>query len=210
MYANMPAKPLDIQHSTTASNALTCLLDDVLPRAWRAELLELVVEQLPHGMDALVHGAHVVLPLAEQRRIVEHGGDDVRAVRRRVRVAASNDRGHLRAELGQHVAVGEHADQVSDAFIVETEVLREGLRDEQLVLGLVGEVADRPGVLVEIARGEALVGHVEERKQLARFANVRDAHPLFARRVAAGWVMLGERAIELARREMSRTLTAQA
>ena len=48
---------------------------------------------------------------------------------------------------------------------VEAEVLREGLRGEQLE-ALVDEVAQRGGVFVDVAWREALVGAVEEHKQL--------------------------------------------
>ena len=47
------------------------------------------------------------------------------------------------------------------ALTVQTEVLREGLRDTQLE-ALLDEVSHRPGVAVQVARGETLVCGVEE------------------------------------------------
>lgn len=48
---------------------------------------------------------------------------------------------------------------------VETHVLGKGLR-QQDVMALLNEVADSPGVTVNVSAGKALIGHVEEHQQV--------------------------------------------
>lgn len=57
-----------------------------------------------------------------------------------------------------------------------------------------GKVTDRPSISIEITGGEALIGNIEERKQLASFARLRYADPLFMGRITAGWIVLVKRA----------------
>lgn len=48
---------------------------------------------------------------------------------------------------------------------IETHVLGKGLR-QQDVMALLDEVADGPGVTVNVSAGKALIGHVEEHEQV--------------------------------------------
>lgn len=60
---------------------------------------------------------------------------------------------------------------------VEAEVLGEGLSHEELE-ALGDEVADGPGVFVQAAGGEALVGRVEEDEQVPPLGDTAKSHTL--------------------------------
>ena len=71
---------------------------------------------------------------------------------------------------------------------VQSEVLGERLRAEQLE-ALLGEVADRARVLIEISRCESLVGRVEEGEQFPLAHDLCDLLPLGVGGVAAGRIV---------------------
>ena len=78
--------------------------------------------------------------------------------------------------------------ECSCSFSVETEVFGEGLGDAELE-AFGDEVADGPGVVLEIARCETLVGTVEEGEVLLGPDNVGDLHPLISRWVNTSGVV---------------------
>jgi hypothetical protein len=57
------------------------------------------VQRGAHRLDALAHRRQLGLPVAPQRRLGEHGGDDLAAVDRRARVVAA----HRELELAEDV-----------------------------------------------------------------------------------------------------------
>ena len=65
----------------------------------------------------------------------------------------------------------------TNAFAVETHILREGLGESDLVT-LFNEVTDGKGILGSVSGGEALVCHVEEGEELLFLDKVRDISPL--------------------------------
>lgn len=85
-------------------------------------------------------------------------------------------------------AGGRNEVESAGALTVQTKVLGEGLGDAELE-ALIDEVADRPRVAGEIARREALVCCVEERKVLTFAQNDRDLLPLVLGQVDAGGVV---------------------
>ena len=81
-------------------------------------------------------------------------------------------------------------DEVEGAcsFAVEAEVLGEGLGDAEFE-ALVDEVADGPGVVFEVARGETLVGAVEEWEVVFGADDFCEVGPLGVGGVYAGGVV---------------------
>lgn len=67
--------------------------------------------------------------------------------------------------------------QGTDTLAVEAKVLGKRLADKKLE-ALGNEVADGPGVVLEVAGGKALVGAVKERVEAALFANPGNLAPL--------------------------------
>lgn len=57
---------------------------------------------------------------------------------------------------------------------IETHVLGKGLR-QQDVMALLNEVADSPGVTVNVSAGKALIGHVEEHEQVPLLQGAQDS-----------------------------------
>ena len=117
----------------------------------------------------------------------EHGGDDLAAVRRRVRVVGADDALQLRQHARGLVLVGGDDGQRADALAVERERLRERARHEQRA-GRRREAAHDGAVGVD-AVAEALVGEVEERHEAARADDLDDPRPLRGRRVDAGRIV---------------------
>lgn len=78
--------------------------------------------------------------------------------------------------------------EAAGAFTVETKVLGEGLGDYELEAEL-DEEPDGGGVPVEVARGETLVGGVEEGEVALGGHDLGDLAPLGGRRVDAGGVV---------------------
>src|SRR2546421_1682628 len=67
------------------------LLEHELEVAARRLGVDQVDEALAHRLDPLAHRADLALPQAAQLRAVQHGGDDLPAVRRRVGVIGAHD-----------------------------------------------------------------------------------------------------------------------
>ena len=130
--------------------------------------------------------------MLEQCGVVEDEAGDPGAVCGRVAdLAALQDR-----ELGGDPCdgvdgVGARAGyemEGAGAFTIETEVFGEGLRDAHLeTLG--DEVADGPGIVLQITGCETLVGAVEEGEVLPRSDDLGDLLPLLSGRVNARGVV---------------------
>lgn len=78
--------------------------------------------------------------------------------------------------------------ETSSTLSVKTKVLRERLRNAELK-ALLHKVANSPSVVVKVARGEALVGAIEEWEMLLCPHNFSKLHPLLSCRIYAGGVM---------------------
>ncbi len=169
------------------------LLRDMLPAALLAvQLFEFAPQRLPHVDDAAAHRPQIGLPLLEQLGVVEDETRDPGPVRGRVADLAALEDRELRCDSanGVHRVRAGAGDEVEGAgsFAVEAEVLGEGLRDAQFE-ALLDEVADRPGVVLEVPGREALVGAVEEGEVLLGADDFGDVGPLGAGGVDAGGVV---------------------
>ena len=149
----------------------------MLPVAGAALALNHRAQLGAHGDDALRHLLHVLQPLGAQGGVVEDHGGDAGAVHRRVRVQRADDDLQLGHHLGRLLRAAGHHGEGADALAVEAHVLRVGLRQHQLV-AIFDEEADGGGVAVNVSGGEALVGHVEEWKEVALLDQVRQLLPL--------------------------------
>lgn len=168
------------------------LAGDMVPRARSALGLQPVAQALAHLDDPATHRAQVVLPLREQRRVVEHHGRDARAVGGRVRDLRPLEDGELARDVRirlRGLRSGSR-DKVERAgtLAVEPEILRERLGDAQLE-AFGDEVADGPGVAGQIAGREALIRAVEEREVVTLANGYGDLLPLVLCRVYARGVV---------------------
>lgn len=168
------------------------LIGDVVPRAWGAQGLELCPQLLAHGDDPPGHRPQVLLPLLEQGLVVQHQACDASAVCRGIRDFGTLQNRELRSDsangvLGVRTGAGNEV-EATGPLTVETEVLGEGLRNAQLE-ALLDEVVDGPGVLGQIARGEALVRAIEEREMRLLLQQNGQLLPLVLCRVDAGGVV---------------------
>ena len=118
-----------------------------------------------------------VSPLLVEVRVGEDSVHDPGAVGRRVADHRPHDQRHLALHVVHVGGVVGHHRQVPAPLVVQPEVLAERLGAEQLE-ALGHEESDGPGVSVEAARGEALVGAVKEGEELVGAADVRDPLPL--------------------------------
>lgn len=179
------AQPCEAEHAD--------LVRDMAPAPFTAvQRLQLGPQRHTHILDAPAHGAQIGLPLGKQLLVIQHRAGDAGAIRRRIAdLAALQDR-ELRGDAGDCLrGVGGRAgDEVkgAGAFAVEPEILGEGLCHTKLK-PLRDEVAHRPGVIFKIARCEALIGAVKERKVLFRADEFGKFDPLSASEINTGRIM---------------------
>ena len=153
-----------------------------------AELLQVVLEEGAHGDDAVGHLLDLTKPLLVQLGAAEDGGGDAGTVDGRVGVQRTDEDLELRVDALLLLGVGGDEREGSNTLAVETHVLGERLAQGNVV-ALLDKVAHGKGVLVGVARGEALVGHVEEGKVVLLLDNVGDLLPLLLGRVDTGGVV---------------------
>lgn len=169
------------------------LIRDMLPAALLpVQLLQFPPQRFAHVDDAAGHGAQVGFPLLEELGVVEDEAGDAGAVGGRVADLAALEDGELGCYaadcvLGVRAGAGDEVEGAG-SFAVETEVFGEGLGDAELE-ALLDEVADGPGVVFQIARGETLVCTVEEGEVVFAADDLGDFGPLVMSGVNAGWVM---------------------
>jgi hypothetical protein len=149
-------------------------------------------QSLAHILDPPTHRPQIGLPLVEEIRVVEHEAHYPRAVRRRVADLTALQNGKLRPNSTDGVSgvCARPGDEMkrTGSLAVEPEIFGEGLRDAELE-ALFDEVADGPGIILEIARCEALIGTVEEREMLLGANNGGELSPLLAGEIHAGGVV---------------------
>ena len=125
--------------------------------------------------------AELGLPVAPQRRLGEHGGDDLAAVDRRARVVAAHRELELAEDVDRLGRVGADDAQRAAALAVQAHALRERVGDEERerpagAVARRGERAQRVGVLDD-AVAEALVGEVEVGHAARRSTRIGTARP---------------------------------
>ncbi|OAQ97853.1 hypothetical protein LLEC1_00024 [Akanthomyces lecanii] len=159
-----------------------------------------------HGDDAVGHGLELGKPLLAQLGVGENGRGDAGAVDGRVRVDGANDDLELGVDallLGGVLADNgkgtntltietlrydvSESDESSAANQIPYHVLGEGLAQGNIV-ALLDKVADSKGVLVNVATGKSLIGHVEEGKVALLLGDLGELLPLLLRWVDTGGV----------------------
>ena len=90
--------------------------------------------------------------------------------------------------MGLFLWIGRDEGECANVFAVKTHVLREGLRQGDLVT-LLNEVADREGVLGSVSGCETLVRHVEEGEKLLLLDEIRNFLPSSRSWINAGRVV---------------------
>lgn len=186
-------------------NGRLYLARNVRPVMLAAESLEVLPQQSAHADDAVRHALDLTLPLLVQGRVVEDGGRDAGAVDRRVRIQWPNQDLDLR--LDTLLLLGRSSDnrEGTAAFSVQTlnssavnnissriastnHVLGKALAQSN-VMTLLDKVPRSKRIPVSIARGKALVGHIEKGKVALLLDHIADLAPLLLRRVDTSWVV---------------------
>lgn len=153
------------------------LIGDVLPRSATPLRLEHIAQLSSHGDDSLGHLAHVLQPLSSQSGIVQYFRGNASTVNGWVRVEGANDDLDLRHDLGRLVLISTGQGEGTHTLAVEAHVLGERLGQGHL-MAFVDEQSQSAGIAINVARGETLVGHVEEGEQLALLDHVAQLFPL--------------------------------
>lgn len=145
-----------------------------------AELLEVTLEGIAHADDAVGHALDLSQPLILEIARVEDLGGDASAVDGRVGVERAmyllnsrysltsmqnlpNENLDLRVDLGLLLLAGSNDGESTNTLTIETHVLGKALAESNGET-LVDKVPQSIGITVNVARGETLVGHVEEGK----------------------------------------------
>lgn len=149
---------------------------------------EEIVELLTHADDAISHSLDLGFPFLVKTFVAQDSIGNSGTVERRVRVHGSDDNLQLTFDSGTFLGVGADKGESTNTFTVETHVLGERLCESDLV-ALFDEVSDGEGVTSGIARGETLVGHVEEREEFPLFYDIGNFFPLGLSRVHTGWIV---------------------
>ena len=147
-----------------------------------------IVKPIAHADDPVGHEIDLRLPFRIKIFVGEDGVDDTGAVKRRVGVHRSDEDPQLTLDTGFFLWIGCDEGECTNAFAVKTHVLREGLRQGDLVT-LLNEVADREGILGSISGCETLVRHVEEGEKLLLLDEIRNFLPLSRSRIDTGRVV---------------------
>jgi len=158
------------------------LAGDVTPVMLRTELLQVLLEQGAHLDDAIGHALNLNEPLLVQLGRIEDLGSDAGAVDRGVGVHGADQYLDLRVNTFALLCALTHDGESTDALAVQAHVLGERLGQTDVV-ALLNEVAHREGILVDVAAGEALIGHVEEGEVALLLHGGLDLLPLLRSRV---------------------------
>mmetsp|Transcript_39291 Transcript_39291/g.99021 ORF Transcript_39291/g.99021 Transcript_39291/m.99021 type:complete len:394 (-) Transcript_39291:73-1254(-) len=155
------------------------LVDHVFPVAWRAVGHQRTVERLSHLLDTVAHHGQLATPLCVQRLITQDLSHDVCSVLWRVRVHRPDDGLELTLNGNDLISSGSDKAHSTAALTVQTKVLGKALTDGRLHSGTERhEATNGRGVSLQVTGGEALVGHIEERKETATTYDLVDAVPL--------------------------------
>lgn len=164
------------------------LVGNVRPVARRAQLLQVVAQRGAHGDDTIGHQLHVTEPLLAERFVAQNFGHQPGTVNGRVRVHRSDQDLDLRHRTVGFVLAARDQRERSRALTIQAHVLGEALGQRNL-MAIAQELAHRQRILVDVTARKALVGHVEEREQIALLDEGRHLGPLFRFRVDAGWIV---------------------
>lgn len=143
---------------------------------------------MTHADDPVCHALDFTLPFLVQFLLAKDGSGNASTVQRRVRVHGSDHNLELTVDAGLLLGVLGNQRECTDTFTIQAHVLRERLRKGNLVT-LRYEVTDSEGVSGGVARGESLIGHIEEGEETLLLDNVGDLNPLFGSGIDAGGIV---------------------
>lgn len=156
---------------------------DVAPFARGVEVfLESGVKLFSHADDTVSHSLHFRLPLSVEIGVTQDGIGNSGTVERGIRVQGSDDDLQLTVDTRLLSRVRSGEGESTNALSVQAHILSERLGQSNLV-ALGNKMTDSKGILVGGARGEALIGHVEEREKFLLFHDVGNFGPLFRGRI---------------------------
>ena len=161
---------------------------DVSPLSRSALSDKVIVELVTHADNPVRHMLDLVLPLVIEAVVVQNGGSNASTTERGVGVHGADNDLELTLNTSLLLGIGGDQRERADALTVQTHILREGLRHDDLV-AFRHEVADGKSVASKITRSKALVGHVEEGEELLLLDNVGDLLPLLRGGVNASGVV---------------------
>lgn len=164
---------LALLHGQAGEGEHADLSGDVGPVAWDFLDLDGSAESLSHVLHSSADNDELVEPLLAHGGVVEDGGGNSSAMLGRGRVVGSDGDFYLGHDAGGGGLVGADEMESTSTLTVETHDLSEGLGNDHLE-ALAEEEAETVSVLVEVARGETLVGGVEEGVELVALANIGD------------------------------------
>jgi hypothetical protein len=154
-----------------------------LPRS--LELIrQQLIQSLSHANNPLRHAFHLTFPLLVQFLTSKDGIRDPSSMQRRVRIHRPNHNLQLTIHSLLLLRILSRQRERTHTLSVQSHVLRKGLRERNLVT-LGDEVSDSKGISGGGARGESLVGHVEEGEQFFGGYYIGDLSPLGLGRVHA-------------------------
>ena len=136
-----------------------------------------VVQSSTHADDPVGHELDLGLPHLVKVLVGEDGVGDTGTVEGRVGVHWSDDDLQLTFDTSLLLGIGSDEGESTNTFTVEAHVLREGLRQSDLVT-LLNEMTDGERIVGGVSRGKTLVRHVEEGEELLLLDDVRDFPPL--------------------------------
>ena len=164
------------------------LSGNVRPVTWDALLLNCSAKGSSHFIHAAANGNKLVEPLLAQSRVIEDScGDSSTMLGRRRVVAADNDL-DLREDTSGLVLVSTDKVEGASALTIETHNLGERLGNDHIE-ALGEEETETVCILVEAARGEALVCGIKEWVELSALADISNLLPLSLSGVDAGRVV---------------------
>lgn len=188
IHVELGTKSVDLLGSETRVREHSALLRDVRPVASGASLLQVLHEQSTHILDALRHCGALSLPLLEQHRIVQNGGDDASAIQRRTGPQAARADLQLLDGVLALLRVGSDDRHDAGSLSIETEVLREG-ESESHVVAVRDELAEGVGVVGDVSGAIAKIGGIEKNDVVLLLAELAQLVPLLVRGIHSGRVM---------------------
>ena len=169
------------------------LIRDVLPAALRpVQLLEFRSQSFAHVNDPPGHRPQIGLPLLEQLFVVQDLARYAGTVCWRIADFAALEYGELRGYSGDSIlsirASAGHEMESTRSFTIETKVFGKRLGYAELET-FSYEIANGPGVVLEIAGGKTLIRAVEKGEVFLRSYNFRDFFPLVTGGIHAGGIV---------------------
>lgn len=161
---------------------------DVVPVLLGTKSLEVLLEKSSHSNHAVSHVLDFLEPLSLELRVGENDRGNAGTVDRGVRVEWSNDNLKLGINASLFFRALSNKGEGTNALTVETHVLGKRLAEGNLE-ALLDKVSDGVSVAGNVARGKALVGHVEEGEVALLLEDLSNGSPLLWGGINTGGVV---------------------